>query len=53
MKNGWQSSILGDVLEVLRNGVNCKQNKSGNGDRISRIESISDASFDLKKIGFA
>jgi type I restriction enzyme, S subunit len=53
MKPGWQTSTLGDVLAVLRNGINCKQSKSGKGDRISRIESISDASFDLNKVGYA
>ena len=42
MKSGWQTSTLGDVLAVLRNGVNCKQDKRGRGDKISRIESISD-----------
>ena len=53
MKAGWQTSTLGDVLAVIRNGVNCKQDKSGNGDRISRIESISAATFDLDKVGYA
>jgi type I restriction enzyme S subunit len=53
MKAGWQTSTLGDVLAVIRNGVNCKQDKSGNGDRISHIESISDAIFDLDKVGYA
>ncbi len=53
MKLGWQTSTLGEVLDVLRNGVNCQQDKSGNGDKISRIESISDASFDLEKVGYA
>lgn len=53
MKAGWQTSTLGDVLAVIRNGVNCKQDKSGNGDRISRIESISNATFDLDKVGYA
>jgi len=53
MKSGWQTSTLGDVLAVLRNGVTCKQDKSGRGDKISRIESISDASFDLGKVGYA
>jgi type I restriction enzyme S subunit len=53
MKAGWQTSTLGDVLAVIRNGVNCKQDKSGNGDKISRIESISDATFDLDKVGYA
>ena len=53
MKSGWQTSTLGDVLAVLRNGVTCRQDKSGKGDRISRIESISAASFDLEKVGYA
>lgn len=53
MRLEWQTSTLGDVLAVIRNGANCKQDKSGKGDRISRIESISDATFDLGKVGFA
>jgi type I restriction enzyme S subunit len=53
MKSGWQTNTLGDVLAVLRNGINCKQDKSGKGDKISRIESISDARFDFEKVGYA
>jgi type I restriction enzyme S subunit len=53
MKAGWQTKQLGEVLSVLRNGVNCKQDKSGVGDKISRIESISEASFDITKVGYA
>ncbi|KAB0665757.1 restriction endonuclease subunit S [Oryzomonas japonica] len=53
MKTGWQTSTLGDVLDVLRNGVNCKQDKSGIGEKISRIESISGAWFDIEKVGYA
>ncbi len=53
MKAGWQKSTLGDVLDVLRNGVNCKQDKSGIGEKISRIESISGAWFDIDKVGYA
>ena len=53
MKAEWHVSTLGDVLAVLRNGVNCKQDKSGRGDKISRIESISDATFNLEKVGYA
>ena len=52
MKEGWETKSLGDVLEVLRNGVNCKQDKKGSGDKISRIESISNADFDIEKVGF-
>lgn len=52
MREGWETKSLGDVLEVLRNGVNCKQDKKGSGDKISRIESISNADFDIEKVGF-
>ena len=53
MKKGWQTSTLGEVLAVLQNGLNCKQDKSGRGDKISRIESISAATFNLEKVGYA
>ena len=53
MKAGWQTSSLGDVLETIKNGLNCKQDKSGVGQKISRIESISLASFDLSRVGYA
>lgn len=52
MKQGWDNKTLGDVLDVLRNGVNCKQDKKGVGDKISRIESISNADFDIDKVGY-
>ena len=47
------NATLEDVLEVLRNGVNCKQDKSGFGSKISRIESIWNASFDISRVGYA
>ena len=53
MNSGWQRSNLGDVLAVLRNGLNCKQDKSGRGQKISRIESISLGSFDFSRVGYA
>jgi len=53
MRAGWQNSCLGDVLATIKNGLNCKQDKSGVGQRISRIESISLASFDLSRVGYA
>jgi len=53
MKAGWQTSCLGDVLATIKNGLNCKQDKSGAGQKISRIESISLASFDLSRVGYA
>jgi type I restriction enzyme S subunit len=52
MKTDWQTSTLGDLLEVLRNGVNCKQTKNGEGEKISRIESISAGRFDIERVGY-
>lgn len=53
LKVDWEQEKFGDVLDVLRNGVNCKQDKNGIGDKISRIESISNAYFDINKVGYA
>lgn len=44
--------LLGDVLSEIKNGLNCQQNKSGVGDRISRIETISDGKINLSKVGY-
>jgi len=51
--DGWVESTLGETLAVLRNGFNCKQDKSGKGQKISRIESIWNAKFDLNRVGYA
>lgn len=53
MKRDWRSTSLGDVVEVMRNGVNCAQDKSGHGDRITRIETISDGRVNSARVGFA
>jgi type I restriction enzyme S subunit len=50
---GWVDATLADVLAVLRNGMNCKQDKSGVGSKISRIESIWNARFDITRVGYA
>jgi restriction endonuclease S subunit len=44
---------LEEVLSHIKNGVNVKQNKNGVGDKISRIETISDENFNFDKVGFA
>ena len=49
----WTTSTIGDVLNVIQNGINCKQAKDGVGDKISRIETISDASVNFNKVGYA
>ena len=53
MKAGWKTTKLGEALSVLRNGVNCKQDKGGKGEKVSRIESIADAIFNPERVGYA
>lgn len=50
---GWVNATLADVLAVLRNGMNCKQDKSLIGSKVSRIESIWNARFDITRVGYA
>ena len=44
---------IGDALEVIQNGINCKQNKSGIGDKITRIETIADSDINYSRTGFS
>ena len=53
MKSGWENKTFSEVLEVLRNGINCKQSNQAIGDKISRIKTISNANFDIEKVGYA
>jgi type I restriction enzyme, S subunit len=53
MKKSWREKTLGEVLAVMRNGLNCKQTKSGVGSPISRIETISNGTVNLDRVGYA
>jgi type I restriction enzyme S subunit len=53
VKADWKKSTLGNVLSTLKNGLNCKQSKDGAGQKISRIESIATAYFDINRVGFS
>jgi len=44
---------FGSLFEFIRNGMNIRQDKSGDGLPITRIETISDAIVDETKVGFA
>ena len=48
----WEISELGNVLELLRNGLTAKQNKTGEGFPTSRIETISSGKIDPNKVGY-
>jgi len=49
----WKSSTIGDVLSVIKNGINCEQNKIPVGDKITRIETIAKQAFDFERVGYA
>ncbi len=44
---------FGTLFTFIRNGMNVKQDKSGHGLPITRIETISDATVDGTRVGFA
>jgi len=49
----WTNGTIEDVLALIQNGINCKQDKSGVGEKITRIETISNSSIDYTKTGFS
>ena len=44
---------LGDAFEFIRNGKNVRQSKDAGGVPITRIETISDGTVDMNRVGFA
>lgn len=48
-----KSAELGSLFEFIRNGMNIKQDKSGEGIPITRIETISEGEIDPLKVGYA
>lgn len=53
MSQKWRETILGEAIALLRNGLNCNQDKSGFGEKISRIETISAGCINQDKVGYA
>jgi type I restriction enzyme S subunit len=49
---GWELVKLGNLLNRISNGFSGKQDKSGNGHPLTRIETISDSTVNLEKVGF-
>jgi type I restriction enzyme, S subunit len=48
-----KSVEFGSLFRFIRNGMNVKQDKSGDGLPITRIETISAATVDGTRVGFA
>ena len=49
----FKKETIGDVIESITNGVNCKQNKDGIGVKITRIETIANREINYEKTGFS
>lgn len=50
--DSWASSSLYELCVFIRNGYSLKQNKSGEGYPVSRIETIASGAIDFNRIGF-
>lgn len=48
----WNLCRMGDLFIRVSNGVSGKQNKDGDGYPVSRIETISNSSINMEKVGF-
>jgi type I restriction enzyme S subunit len=44
---------FGALFQFIRNGMNIKQDKSGAGLPISRIETIADSTINAERVGYA
>lgn len=49
----WKQSTIGEVLSIIKNGINCEQNKVPVGDKVTRIETIAKQNIDLSRVGYA
>lgn len=53
MRKDWEVKKLGDLSISLKNGLTIKQDKSGCGIPITRIETLSNGVFNRDKLGYA
>lgn len=52
LPKGWVLTKFGNILLSLNSGLNGKQNKTGEGIPVSRIETIANQRIDMTRIGF-
>lgn len=48
----WEETKLGKELASISNGITLEQNDKGSGFKVTRIETISEKTIDINKIGF-
>jgi type I restriction enzyme S subunit len=49
---GWEWSTLGEVFSEIKNGTTASQNREGRGIPVTRIETVQNARFDLRRVGY-
>ena len=52
LPQNWELKTFGDVLSLITNGINGKQNKAALGIPVSRIETIANQSIDMSRVGY-
>ena len=52
LPHNWELKTFGDVLSLITNGINGKQNKAALGIPVSRIETIANQSIDMSRVGY-
>lgn len=52
LAEGWEWSTLGDIFSEVKNGTTASQNKEGRGVPVTRIETVQNARFDFRRIGY-
>ena len=52
LPNGWGTFRFSDVITNITNGLNGKQDKSGIGIAVSRIETIAHQKIDFNRVGY-
>lgn len=52
LPEAWEWKRLGEILELIRNGISTKQNEEKEGYPVTRIETISKGKIDREKIGY-
>ena len=52
LPEGWVSATIDDVVEKMANGISRRQDKDGIGTPVTRIETISDGTINLERVGY-
>lgn len=49
----WEEKKLEEVTQSIKNGLSLNQNTENNGYKVTRIETISDTTININKVGYA